>query len=221
MKKSTALATTARVGPVRPLGASNRKSLITVAEPRLIAVRAIADDLSALLDNIRLPDDESEYPALLATLPTQDQFTGSIAMLERALSEPVTVDQARALCVLLLDGLGHRAGAGAKSRIAGLMIALQSADITLDDETPSEPISAEVLAATIARIFRRSQRAPLPCQLLKDCIATRTAIVALLDRLCEIEANASTMRTELEYLIASSDPAYDHALDDHQRIPLW
>jgi hypothetical protein len=221
MKKSTALATTARVGPARPARASDRRGLISLAEPRLIAVRALADDLANMLDTFVLPDDESEYPTLLATLPTQDQFTEPVAMLERALHEPVTVDQARALCVLLLDGLGHRAGAGAKSRIAGLMIALQSADITLDDETPSEPISAEVLAATIARIFRRSQRAPLPCQLLKDCIATRTAIVALLDRLCEIEANASTMRTELEYLIASNDPAYDGQLDDQQRIPLW
>jgi hypothetical protein len=221
MKKSTALATTARVGPVRPLGASNRKSLITVAEPRLIAVKRLADDLTALLDTVSLPDDESEYPALLATLPTQDQFAEPVAMLERALHEPVAVDQARALCVLLLDGLGHRAGAGAKSRIAGLMIALQSADITLDDETPSEPISGEVLAATISRLFRKSKRAPLPCELLEDCLATRAAVARLFDRLCEIEANASTMRNELEFMIASNDPDYDHALDDHQRIPLW
>jgi hypothetical protein len=201
MKKSTALATTARVGPARPARAFDRRGLITVAEPRLIAVRALADDLANMLDNFRLPDDEGEYPGLLATLPTQDHFAEPVAMLERALHEPVTVDQAKALIVLLLDGLGHPAGAGAKSRIAGLMIALQSADVTLDDETPSEPISAEVLAATIARIFRKSKRAPLPCELLQGCIATRDAVASLLRRLRMVETHTLDLREQLELRI--------------------
>jgi hypothetical protein len=201
MKKSTALATTARAGLARPLRASDRNSLITVAEPRLIAVRLLADDLANMLDNFRLPDDEREYPGLLATLPTPDQFTRSIAMLERALHDQITVDQARALIVLLLDGLGHPAGAGAKSRIAALMIALRSADITLDDETPSEPISAEVLAATIARIFRKSKRAPLPCELLHGCIATRDAVANRLRGLRMVETNTLDLREQLEMRI--------------------
>jgi hypothetical protein len=201
MKKSTALATTARVGPARPARAFDRRGLITVAEPRLIAVRALADDLAHMLDNFRLPDDEGEYPGLLAGLPTQDHFAEPVAMLERALHEPVTVDQAKALIVLLLDGLGHPAGAGAKSRIAGLMIALQSADVTLDDETPSEPISATVLACTIARIFRKSKRAPLPCELLQGCIATRDAVASLLHRLRMVQTNTLDLREQLELRI--------------------
>jgi hypothetical protein len=215
MNKSTALATTARAGAARRAGASDRRGLISLAEPRLIAVRVLADDLAAMV----IPDNPDKYPALLETLPTKDQFADSVAMLERALSEPVSTDQARALCVLLLDGLGHRAGAGAKSRIAGLMIALQSADVMVDGETPSAPISAHTLAATVARYFRQSKRAPLPCELLQDCIATRDAVANLLERLREIAIYSGHMRKELEYLIASSDPDYDGHLDDPERVP--
>jgi hypothetical protein len=200
-KKSTALATRPRVGPARPARAFDRRGLISLAEPRLIAVRALADDLANMLDTFRLPDDEGEYPGLLAGLPTQDHFTGSIAMLERALHDQITVDQARALIVLLLDGLGHPAGAGAKSRIAGLMIALQSADVMVEDDTMPEPISAEVLAATIARIFRKSKRAPLPCELLHGCMATRDAVASLLRRVRMVETNALDLREQLEMRI--------------------
>jgi hypothetical protein len=217
MKKSTALTTTTSAGPARPGRASNRQSLISVAEPRLIAVRCLADDLETMLDAFRLPDDEGEYPGLLEKLPTQEHFTGSVALLERALHEPATVDQARALIVLLLDGLGHRAGAAAKSRIAGLMIALQSADVVIDDETPPEPISAEVLAATIARIFRKSKRAPLPCELLQACTATRTAVASLLHRLRTIEFHTLDLRDQLEARIKATIDGYDE--DAENAIP--
>jgi hypothetical protein len=154
-----------------------------------------------MLDTFRLPDDEGEYPHLLATLPTQDQFAEPVAMLERALHDQVAVDQARALIVLLLDGLGHPAGAGAKSRIAGLMIALQSADVMIEDDTMPEAISGVVLAATIARIFRKSKRAPLPCELLQGCIATREAVANLLRRLRMVETNTLDLREQLEMRI--------------------
>jgi hypothetical protein len=201
MKKSTAIATRRNAGPARLARAFDRRGLISVAEPRLIAVRALADDLAKMLDSFRLPEDEGEYPGLLAALPVQGDFAESIAMLERALHEQVTVDQARALIVLLLDGLGHPAGAGAKSRIAGLMIALQSAAIVVEDDVVPEPISAEVLAATIARIFRKSKRAPLPCELLQGCIATRDAVASLLRRLRMVECHTLDLRLQLEMRI--------------------
>ena len=159
------------------------------------------------------------YPALLDTLPTNDQFAVAVDMLEAALNEPASTDHARALVVLLLDGLQTPAGAAAKSRIAGLMLAVASIDIMVDDtDKKSEPISALVLGATIARIFRRSKRAPLPCELLQGCVATRTAVANLLERLQEVERETHHFRKELTYLIASARPEYAGELDDDERI---
>jgi hypothetical protein len=220
MKKSTAVTVVPNAGPARRTRSSDRRGLVTAAEPALIAVRALADTATAMVENFALPDDLDGYPALLETLPTNDQFAVAVDMLKHALNEPASTDQTRALAVLLLDGLGHPAGAAAKSRIAGLMIALQSIDVMVDDiDKKAKPISAMVLAATVARIFRRSKRAPLPCELLQACIKTRTAVANLLERLQEVERETHHFRSELEYLIASGRPDYDGGLDDDQRIP--
>jgi hypothetical protein len=219
VKKSTAVALVPNAGPARRTRSLDRRGLISGAEPALIAVRALADTATGMVENFKLPDSLDDYPALLETLPTNDRFAVAVDMLKHALNEPASTDQARALVVLLLDGLRHPAGAAAKSRVAGLMIALQSIDVLVDaDDMKAEPISALVIAATVARIFRRSKRAPLPCELLQACIKTRTAVASLLDRLQEVERMTGHFRKELAYLIASAAPDYAGELDDDERI---
>jgi hypothetical protein len=148
---------------------------------------------------------ESKYPELLEMLPTESEFSSNVETLERALNEPASTEQLRAMAVLLLDGLGHPAGAGAKSRIAAMVIALQSDVMVIDGEMPPVPISAEVLAATIARLFRKARRAPLPCELLQACMATRTAVANLLHRLHESEGRSAEVRKALEWRIDGRD----------------
>jgi hypothetical protein len=209
MKQSTAIATLPPEGAARathrPARSFDRRGVISLAEPRLIAVRVLADDVATMLDSFRLPDDESKYPELLEQLPTESEFANNVETLERALNEPASTDQLRAMVVLLLDGLNCPAGAGAKSRIAALTIALQSDVIVIDGETQPVPISAEVLAATIARIFRRAARAPLPSELLAACTKTRTAVANLLHRLRESEGRSADLRAALQWRIAGHD----------------
>jgi hypothetical protein len=121
----------------------------------------------------------------------------------------------------MLDGLGQKAGTTAKSRITAHMIALQAAEVLVDGESRSEPISAMVIAATIARIFRRSKKAPLPCELLAACMDTRKAVAKLLEWLQEVEHFGGHMRLELEWLIAKGQPGYDGKLDTDDRIPVF
>lgn len=138
-------------------------------------------------------------------LPTESEFSSNVETLERALNEPASTEQLRAMAVLLLDGLGHPAGAGAKSRIAALVIALQSDVIVIDGDMQPVPISAEVLAATVARMFRKAKRAPMPSELLAACMATRTAVESLLHRLRESEGRSAGVRAALEWRISTRD----------------
>jgi hypothetical protein len=217
----TALATLPKNKAASARGASARafdlQSLVSLAEPRMVAVRCLADDLIGK----QLPDNPDQYPDLLESLPPQTQLSDAVDMLRHALSQPATPDEMVAMIALLLDGLGHKVGPATKAKIAAMMIALMPADVLIADEQSTETISAMVLACTIARMFRRAKQPPLPSELLAACIATRTAVENLLEYLQEVEQFSVHMRTELRYLIASNDPAYDHALDDHQRIPLW
>jgi hypothetical protein len=201
MKTSVALAAGRSVGPARSGGAFDQRGVIAVAEPRFAAVRALSDDLATMIGSFAMPDDQDEYACLLAKLPTAGDFADTVATLDRALMQPATTDQAKSLVVSLMDGLAQPAGAGAKARIAALVIALQADVMVVDGEMQPVPISAEVLAATIARLFRRSKRAPLPCELLAACMTTRTAVSNLLHRLRDVESNALDLRKQLEWRI--------------------
>ncbi len=205
MKTSTAIATLPPAGAARRHSRGNLSGAVAVAEPRLIAARVLADDVATMLDSFRLPDDESKYPGLLERLPTESEFANNVATLERALNEPASTDQLRAMIVLLLDGLNCPAGAGAKSRIAAFVIALQSDVIVVDGENQPVPISAEVLAATIARLFRKAKRAPLPSELLAACTKTRNAVERLLHRLQDTEGRSADLRAALQWRIDGRD----------------
>jgi hypothetical protein len=60
-QQSTTIATLPPEGAARlshkPARSLDGRGVISVAEPRLIAVRALADDLASMLDSFRLPDD--------------------------------------------------------------------------------------------------------------------------------------------------------------------
>jgi hypothetical protein len=213
MKTSFALAEGRNVGPARPAGAFDQRGVIAVAEPRFAAVRVLSDDLATMIDSFAMPDDQDEYLGLLAKLPSAGDFADTVAALERALTQPATIDQAKSLVVSLMDGLAQPAGAGAKARIAAMVIALQADVMVVDGEMQPVPISAEVLAATIARLFRRSKRAPLPCELLKACMMTRTAVSNLLNRLRDVEIGALDLRKQLEWRINATINGYDENAD--------
>jgi hypothetical protein len=201
MKTSVAHSEGRNVGPARPAGAFDHRGVIAVAEPRFAAVRALSDDLANMLQSFAMPDDQDEYAGLLEKLPSAGDFADTVAALDRALTQPATIDQAKSLVVAMMDGLAQPAGAGAKGRIAALVIALQADVLAVDGEMQPVPISAEVLAATIARLFRHSKRAPLPCELLKACMMTRTAVSNLLHRLRDVESNALDLRKQLEWRV--------------------
>jgi hypothetical protein len=128
MTKSTALATLPPEGAARrsgkPSRSFDRRGLISLAEPRFGAVRGLADDLANMLDSFAMPDDETEYPHLLEQLPTEREFADTVETLERALSRQASTAECQALIVMLLDGLGGEADAGAENRVAALVIAL-------------------------------------------------------------------------------------------------
>jgi hypothetical protein len=209
MTKSTALATLPPEGAARrsgkPARSFDRRGLISLAEPRFGAVRGLADDLANMLDSFAMPDDETEYPRLLERLPSEREFADTVETLERALTRQASTSECQALIVMLLDGLGCPAGAGAENRVAGMVIALQPAEIEIDGDMASEPISAEVLAATVARMFRQAKRAPLPSELLKACMATRTAVENLLHRLRETGDRSAEVRAALQWRIDGRD----------------
>jgi hypothetical protein len=209
MRKSTALATLPPEGAARrsgkPARSFDRRGLINLAEPKFGAVRGLADDLANMVSSFSMPDDETEYPRLLEQLPTESEFANNVEALERALTRQASTAECQALIVMLLDGLGCPAGAGAENRVAALVIALQAPDIVIDGEMQPLPISAEVLAATIAGLFRKAKRAPLPCELLQACSATRNAIANLLHRLQESESRSAEVRAALQWRLDGRD----------------
>jgi hypothetical protein len=189
----------------KPARSFDRRGVIAAAEPRFGAARGLADDLANTLDSFAMPDDETEYPRLLEQLPTEREVADTVETLERALTRQASMAECQALIVMLLDGLGCTAGAGAENRVAALVIALQAPDIVIDGEMQPVPISAEVLAATIGRLFRKAKRAPLPCELLNACITTHTAVSNLLHRLQETEGRSADLRSALQWRIAGRD----------------
>jgi hypothetical protein len=198
-------------------GALDLQSLITLAEPRMVAVRRLANDLMA----VQLPEHPDQYPDVLDALPPQQHFADAVAMLDNALSQPATPDEALTLIALLLDGLNHKVGAATKARITAMVIALQPADVLIDDEVRTKQISTMVLGATIARMFRRAKTPPLPSELLSACLATRAAVEQLLEYAEGIEEFSLHMRTELQCLIAESQPGYVASPDEEDRIPCF
>jgi hypothetical protein len=206
-QQSTTIATLPPEGAARlshkPARSLDGRGVISVAEPTFVAVRGLADDVANMVDSFSMPDDETEYPRLLEQLPTEREFADKVETLERALSRQASTSECQALIVMLLDGLGCPADAGAKNRVGAMVIALQAPDIIIDGEMQPLPISAEVLAATVARMFRKARRTPLPCELLQACMATRTAVANLLHRLRESEGRSAGVRAALQWRIST------------------
>jgi hypothetical protein len=212
MSQATALATKARSSPARPRRALDHHGVIAVLAP-VRAISARASEIEQLLDANRiLPEDESTYPVLLASLPTPQDFADAIMELESVLSRAATTPECQALIVMLLDAIGSRVDGGAKNRVRGYAMALMNNG--LDDDVA---ISATVLGLAIARQLKTCKRPPLPSRLVEECISVREKVETVLYRLQDSEGRSANLRMWLEWRIAGGND-FDGSVGDTNYI---
>jgi hypothetical protein len=198
MRQATAIATRHDAGPARPRRSSDKRVVIAVAVP-VAAISARASEIERLLDaNHVLPNDESSYPMLLASLPPPRHFADAIAELEAVLSRAATTPECQALIVMMFDTLGARVDGGAKNRVGGYSLALMNTG--LDDDVA---ISASVLGLAIARQLKSAKRPPLPSTLLNECLSVRDKVETLMHRLQDSEGRSAGLRQQLEWRITT------------------
>jgi hypothetical protein len=145
----------------------------------VLPVHVLAGRVTELLEWVyRIPACRISKPRDLARLPQAD--APQITELKRILTEKATPEQAQALAVILLDSRGRAAGDN-----AGVMIGAMVHVVTANGPR-RPPISAEVMAAGIERLWFKKKATPYNGEigeLRAACDTIREYIVETLDHL--------------------------------------
>jgi hypothetical protein len=194
----------------------NPVAKLTAIGSPIIAASRLAVTLAEMFNAVTVPDDDAECAKWLERIPTEAEMDGTIAMLDRSLMRAASPEQAQALCVIMLDGYGRAAGESAATYVAAL--AASTEDYIADEDEEPLPISLEVIALAIVRIWREAKFMPVPCEFRAACIATRERVYALRLRLLDALPVALDLRANLEWRLtpraADADDDLGCWLDD-------
>lgn len=138
------------------------------------AVSALAWSFRVIGDRVWSPQDEVLSPEqareLVARLPSVSRVMEGLEIVRVALDDPVREDIGRLLIGLMLDVL--------KAKVSeNTSVFVDAAVFMIEDE--EKPISAEVLAAAVRKLWSERTFAPSVAEVLEACRARRAETAAL------------------------------------------
>ena len=178
----------------------NPVARLTAMGAPIIAASRLAVTLAEMFNAEAVPEDDGECAKWLARIPSDADMRHTLATLDRSLTRAASPEQARALCVVMLDGYGRAAVEGAATYVAAL--AASTEDYLADDDDEPATISPEVMALAIVRIWREATFMPVPCEFRAACMAVRERVAGLHMRLMHAQPMAQELRASLEVYLA-------------------